>query len=450
MNSLTMTAFVAGLLCLHGLTVASSVRRTVWLFSGTAVAALVASLSFGTGIAAWAAFAFLAMVNRLGWKVVAGLGFGGLVTAIIVVSLPNVSDTQSDAGGQLLANLPTTLVRFAQLLGAPWFYYGRGWLIPEEDGAFVYLWVGLIGLLGLIAATYFIFRRFRSRRIFEPGETVALGMMLAMLGSIALVAIGRSGLLIRNPHEVLAPRYYFWSAFFWAALPVLAIYAWPGLRASPGALCLVAMALAGGAIPAQISMGQAYSLGRRTTESAALQLVCGAEDEKALQSLFRSEGNSGPLIYRLARQYRQLGLDMYAWPGATLVGESMSSVEAKMKSHPYGVLGHWQVTEVFPLAARGAQGARFSGWCVTRKTHRTADYVLICQGNGRIVGLGRFTSSRPEKNQKYHLSSHRPIGFEGYIQNYSETRRYICRVIVDGELVQPELKKLKTKLQAGQ
>jgi len=117
---------------------------------------------------------------------------GGLLSAAVILLLPNDSADwlERTGGGQLLMSLPTTAVRFVQLLGAPWFYYGRGWIFPLEDNATTYTTVGLIGLAGFLVAGYFIWDRVRSTRPGELAETVALGMMVGMLGSLALVALG--------------------------------------------------------------------------------------------------------------------------------------------------------------------------------------------------------------------------------------------------------------------
>ena len=442
MNSLASIGFVASLLCLHGVIVAATTKGRTGQLLGASLAAVLASFSFGTGLAAWGACLAVALMNRLRWQVIATFVGGGFLTAVLIVLMPDRSQSGLDGMKHFLPDLPGLLVRFAQLVGAPWFAYGQGWIFPQKDDASTYVAVGWIGLLGLLAATYFVAARLRDRRPFEPAETVAFGMMLGMLGSLALVALGRSEMLIPQPHEVLAPRYYFWSAFFWAALPVLAFYAWPRLRVWRTTLTLVAILFAVGAIPSQRAFGKIYAIGRRTVEAAALRLVCRVEDEKDRQDLFRG-AYSKAIIYPLAEEYRRRGLDMFAWPGAKYVGGWMNWPEAEMKTHRQAAMGHWRVDQVFAGAGREQSAARFIGWSITRQERRVPQYVLIAQGNGRIVGLGRFTFPFPGKNEKYHFAPDRSTGFEGYIQNYSPTRRYSCRVVVEGELVSQELAQLK-------
>ena len=97
--------------------------------------------------------------------------------------------------------------------------------------------------------------------------------------------------------------------------------------------------------------------------------------------------------------------------------------------------GHWQIDQVVQTLRKDQPAARFSGWCLTRKTRRTAEYVLISDTSGQVVGLGRFTVDKPEWNQKYRLSARHVIGFQGYIHNYSSKVGYECHAAVDGKLV---------------
>jgi hypothetical protein len=445
MNSLACIGFIVSFVCLHGLTEPAG-RNRAWLIAGVSVAAFVASFSFGTGLVAWAVCAAMAALRRLSWKNVVIFCLGGVASAVVIMLLPNDAVDPLAAKGlrQLLLSLPQTVVRFVQLIGAPWFYYGRGWIFPLQDNAATYTTAGLIGLLGLLVAGKFILDHIRLPRPCELAETVALGMMMGMLGSLLLVALGRGALLNPDPHEVLAPRYYFWSAFFWSTLPVQVLYRWPRTRAWPGALTVIALFFAAAAIPSQRTAGRAYSTGRQLTEAAAMRLVCGVENQQDLQNLFRGD-HSEASVYSLASLYRRLNLDMFAWSGAKYVGGWINWVERELPPYPHSALGHWRVTEVFPLGRKSAVGARFTGWCVTRDLHQPGEYVLISQGNGRIVGLGKFTFVEAKKNQKYGLAADRLTGFEGYIQNYASRTRYVCRVVTDGQLVPGELRQAKAR-----
>lgn len=324
-NSLPLGAVLAGLLALDGAQRQSSPGARWRLFAVLVAAGIVATFSFGTGLAVWPAFIILVLLYRLGWRLAAGLGLASMLSATIFLALP--SNDGSDVGdglSQLWSQGPSLLGGFFDVLGAPWVYSGSGWIFPTRMGNGVYLVAGVIGALGALLGVYFFAARFRFRRISEPAETVALGLILFIFGSIALIVIGRGELIAINPRVVLATRYFFWSAFFWAALPVLALYCWPPLRRFPVALCLLALALTAGALPSQLQTGAEYAWSRRAAEDAALRVVCGVEDELSLQQLFKGPSSSVGRIYSLTDIYRERGLDMFAWPGAGLVGKSVT------------------------------------------------------------------------------------------------------------------------------
>ena len=435
--SMTMSALVGGLLALDRLQAATSDAARWRLFAGLLAAGIVASFSFGTGLAVWPAFVLLALLYRLGWKMAGGLGAAGLLSAALFVFLPNNGETGiGDGLSHLWSDWPRLIGWFFEVLGAPWVDYGFGWL-----GSGVYLAAGGIGALGALLGLYFLAARYRSLRMSEPAETVAFGMMIFILGSIALIVIGRAGLMAINPREVLAPRYCFWSPFFWAALPVMGLCCWPRLRLYPTAFCLFAVALAAATLPSHLHAGAAYAQRRKATEDAALRIICGVEDEPSLQRLFRSDTSSADRILPLARIYRERGLDMFAWPGARLVGQGLPPSSASQSEGP-GLLGHWQVDQIVETVRKDQPAARFSGWCLTPKTHQTAEYVLISETSGQVVGLGRFTVDKPKWNQKYQLSARHVLGFQGYIRNYSNKARYECRAAVDGKLVSQALRRI--------
>ncbi|MDQ3115589.1 MAG: hypothetical protein M3Q86_03105 [Verrucomicrobiota bacterium] len=414
MTSLLMSAVVLGFLALGRLQTTQSARTRRWLFAGVLGAGIVATFSFGTGMAAWPAFLLLALFYRLGWKIAAALAVAGVVNFIIFLLLPNNGESAvSDGLSHILPDLPQIIARYFQVLGAPWIDYGSGWLFQVNQP--IYLVAGIIGVLGVALAVYCLIAWYFSARTNEPAETVAVGLTIFILGSMVLIVIGRSGLMAINPRTVLATRYSFWSPFLWAALPVLSFYCWPRLRAYSKTLGLVALALAVGTIPSQLRAGAVYAAWRKASEDAALRLVCGVKDERSLQQLFRTSESAADRVLPLAEIYRQRGIDMFAWPGANLVGWP----SPPMAQPGQDLEGHWRVDQVFDTLEKDQPAARFQGRCVTREEDHAADYVVITQADGKVVSLGRVTAGKT---------------FTGYIANYSPKTVYRCHAAIDGKL----------------
>lgn len=184
MNSMTMSAFVVGLLVLDRKGETPSGRGRALTFLGVAAAGTVASFSFGTGLAAWPALLCVALLRGRGWKFTGGLGAAlGLLNAAIFLSIPNNGKTEIGRGlSNLWSKSPTLAVRYLEVLGAPWAHGSAGWLAPR-DTATAILIAALLGGSGFLLAIYLFILRLRSGRVGEPAETVALGLLLFILGS---------------------------------------------------------------------------------------------------------------------------------------------------------------------------------------------------------------------------------------------------------------------------
>lgn len=414
MTSLLLSAVLLGLLALGRMRTAGSDAARRWLLAGAIAAGVVATFSFGTGMAAWPTFLLVALYYRLGWKTAAALAIAGLVNFIVFFLLPNNGESAvGDGLSHLLPDLPQIIGRYFQVLGAPWIDYGFGWLFRVQTH--IYLVAGIIGAVGVGLAVYGLITSYFSARTKEPAETLALGLTIFILGSMVLIVIGRSGLMAINPRTVLATRYSFWSPFLWAALPALALYCWPRLRAHGTTLGLIALALAAGTLPSQLHAGADYAAWRKATEDAALRLVCGVKDEPSLQQLFRTPESAAARVLPLAEIYRQRGIDMFAWPGASLVGQPLPAATEPGQNFE----GQWQVEKVFATLEKDQPAARFTGICQTRSKHQDADYVVVSQPDGKVVGLGRVTTSG---------------AFTGYIPNYLSTTAYQCHPALNGKL----------------
>ena len=344
--------------------------------------------------------------------------------------MPN--DGKSESGGSLgglLRNPPMLVLHFAQVLGAPWGYASE-WLYPPGTEPMTLRIAGIMDGLGILLFTVVFCQSWRLFPGAEKAEVVASGVILFILGSVPLITLGRHGAMMAHAEEALAPRYYFWTTFFWAALPVTLLYRWPWLRARSVSFAFLALALSAFTVPSGRSMGFAYSKRRGASESATLRLVCGAEDEESLQLFFHNREVARGIVERPAPTYRRLGLDMFSWPGAQWVGETMP--ESIIASE--AIQGRWKIDKQMGKSIRGEATARFSGCALTSKGRQPVDYVLVYQGNRRIVGLGRMTVRRADLNEKFGLHPEAVVGFQGYIRNYSESRHYECRAAVDGQL----------------
>lgn len=99
----------------------------------------------------------------------------------------------------------------------------------------------------------------------------------------------------------------------------------------------------------------------------------------------------------LAEIFRQRGIDMFAWPGAALVGRPLPSLEETGDA----LHGQWRVEKVFPTLEKDQPAARFSARIITREGTLAPDYVVVSQPDGTVIGLGRRTESGGEKRDRH-------------------------------------------------
>ena len=142
------------------------------------------------------------------------------------------------------------------------------------------------------------------------------------------------------------------------------------------------------------------------------------KEERSLQQLFRTSESAADRVLPLAEIYRQRGIDMFAWPGANLVGRQLPP--ATKPGNDFS--GHWQVEKVFATMVQPA--ARFTARCLTHSERQVPDYVVISQPDGEAVGLGRAISGGR---------------FKGYISNYSPDTDYQCHPVLKGKLERQSL-----------
>ena len=272
MNSLAMSAVIGGFLLLEGSRRVGSKSGRIGIFFLVALAGTIASFSFGSGLAAWPAFISLCFFLKLRTGFACNLGAVGLINAAIFVAMPN--DGRTEVGRGLLlfwSALPQLFAGFAEVLGAPWIHSGWRFFGSPQSEAAIYV-AAFAGGCGLLLATYLLFQRFRALQPRDTAETIAVGLLVFILGSVALIVIGRGSLMATQPREVLASRYCFWTPFFWFTIPVLAFFHWRSLRFHRTAITSVALLLTACSLPSQIHFGAAYARARKKNRKRSVAL----------------------------------------------------------------------------------------------------------------------------------------------------------------------------------
>ena len=171
---------------------------------------LVATWSFGLGVALWGASALVLFLNRYPTRWTIGLlALGVLVFAGTLYFVPSCYTLERQTHQSLELHLLDIIKLIPALLGGAFvnafkFGYTDWWLKVAQA----------VGSLGLMATVYWSFRQ----RYREPDAATAglLTVIWFCIGAAFLIALGRAG---RFPleHIGLAPRYTPVSVAFWTA-----------------------------------------------------------------------------------------------------------------------------------------------------------------------------------------------------------------------------------------
>ncbi|MET0893099.1 MAG: hypothetical protein ABWY01_05970 [Pseudoxanthomonas sp.] len=321
-----------------------------WLLSGpgadrspgmlAAVLALgiMATFSFGSGIACFAAYLAVLLLRGAPWRTVAIIAAAALAAALLHLALGS-SGVDSSMRLAPMEQVPTLL----RWLSAPYLYAAWPLLdssvaasIPVEmarvpsllvaqtyERAFglvmlarwPHVVIGLAGCLWLALASHACYRRPQRLRV----EQVGLAMAWFALTVGILIAVSRTGYFIQHPSQVVAPRYLPWSSVFWAGLAISA-----AIRSDPGQAyrrSLAVLLLGALLVPSQIWMARLAYQTRSIAEMTALGVGVGVIDP-AMET-----GESVPNEILATRPLLQRAqTSVFAWPETlamtTIVGSA--------------------------------------------------------------------------------------------------------------------------------
>lgn len=354
--------------------------------AGAAVPALLATLTFGSGIASFGAIAIVMLLGRAtraawgiwaaGLAIALGLYLGGASSAVtgtvtfdpigqLVLLVRWLASPFVYVFWPLLDPAVATLVPGAPLRAATTAAAGAftAHLGPVQTSIWPQTLIGAAGLSALLVASW---RAWRRPDITVPARRVALGVAWFGLAVGGLIALSRSAYFVEFPDQLHAPRYLPWSSLFWAGLLSAALLG-PGRRARPALALLVAAVVA----PSSLWMAELARSMQRTAERTAIAAVVGLlPDSQPLGETVASE------LAAALPTLRRGGLGPYAGPearclGRVLPGDAIGPIQA-----------HDRTTHA--TANRIGAAGRLVRFRLAESAHRP---VLIVDAAGRLIGL---------------------------------------------------------------
>jgi hypothetical protein len=380
-----------------------------------AVLGIVATFSFGSGIACFAGYVMVLLLRRAPWSSVGAVVAGAIVAVALHFSLGNTG--LGNAGGGPSLQLVPQLSRW---LSAPFVYAAWPLLdssaaaqipIASARDAALLLAQGFESLFGqvrtatwpnallavggigwLLLSSRATWRQPTARRM----QRVALAMAWFALTVGVLVCVSRAGYFVQYPQQVVAPRYVPWSSLFWSGLAMATVLHW---RPSKPSYCtvsalLVAVLLA----PSQAWMAMLAYRTQSLAELNAVGAAVGVIDENAeLGENIPSEiATALPLV-------RRSGTAMFAWPETRAMGEPLPAdaqavvvenlrqgpVANRLGSPGYTVVFELEASEcprlvmvgeagkVVGMAVRIGSGPRWQGWA-QQQTGPEPEVFALC------------------------------------------------------------------------
>lgn len=352
---------------------------------------LIATLTFGTGIAVFAALWLVLWLRRAGMRALASCAVAALVSVIIYYLLPRA---HGGASGGMALEPWAQAGAWLRWLGAP-YLYAAGPLVdttllerlppalhavfgpmarlseqafgPARTAVWPERGLGLVGLLLLGGYTWNAWRR--ADRC-TPREHLALatGWFAAACG--LLVVLARVDYFRDHPTQIYSNRYLVWSALFWAALlaqSALRLHA-GGHRRTAGALpLLVALIL----LPSTLWMWLPARHMQQLARYDAIGVAVGAIDRQAPhgENVVAEMVRARPIL-------KAHHTSIFAWPASRLLGHR---VDTDARPLP---LSQLTVTALDNAFGTPAARVTFRAGATT-----TASRAVLVDHDGTAVGI---------------------------------------------------------------
>jgi hypothetical protein len=423
-------------------------------------AAFVSSFSFGVGLAIWPTLLFLAWCLRLPSRSLVLVGVAAITAIVIYQAMPphlteyTTLRTPNATGLELVG-------RLCRLVGGPFFYATSAWqpnLLSTEAAlsSTLSLWCGGVGLgLAIFAMTFTLIRRDL------PGESLKLTGTALVAFNLVVMGIISVGNYFRGLElGFIAPRYLFWSTLFWTGLFLMAIAYAESKQWSRWPVWLVTLALPVAVLPMHYRSGLKARWVRTMAEYGAVSLINGVHDEAQLR-IFGGDTKhvfaEAERVYRVAKQFRVLRLDMFAHGLQDWIGRR--EADFSRGQHKRDKLEGRCSVVALVQCDNGAPAARVVGQATTKRhlpcivrwaisplswivgqevknVYTTPRTLVIVDQTGVVRGVARSSPTSSLVNRIFYLGKAPKNEFSGYIRDYDPKSRYVVRCADGGILSQ--------------
>jgi len=299
-----------------------------------ALCGFAAAFSFGSGIAAFAAFFPMLWLTRARPAAWATLSVG------LVLTLAALQLTGDSTGALAFAPL-SWISSWLRWLAGPWIHAVWPALdpalaarLPSAAGALLspiasaydarfgpvmLAWFPHIpiALAGLAALAWQGLKAWQAPQTpWAPAQRLGIGIALFAAATGALVAVVRDAYFQTYPDQLLAPRYMVWSSLFWAGLLLAAVARASSPRRALSLVLLVALVL----LPSQVWTAKLAGSMRQVATHTAVAAAVGVVD----RAVPLGENVPAEIVAALPLQ-RKAQVEMFAWPQVRWLGRKPST-----------------------------------------------------------------------------------------------------------------------------
>lgn len=416
--------------------------RPFTAIAGATALSVLATFSFGLGLASFCAVIALLVVMRRPWSESIMPALTLLICFVLYTYLMPGSAAVRTSVGVAPVQIGAIL---AQWLASPWH---NAWLDLATTGEPMEPWVqwpfralsdsarfvesrigigpdtvcllaGIAGVALFAASTWNVYRR---RGQASTLELLAVGAGTYAFVSGALTVVGRLSYLQQLPGQIYADRYLLWPSLFWSSIALLLIAQLPPLRSAfaRGAAAAVMLALPIVFVVTQNNGAIWSAIVYRGAQKNAAFLRSGVFDRASFS------GEDIPLEDQLREValLREHRLAMFADAAWQRVGTSWTGTLSADRDVTIQV--RWIDLVADPSAATPAghlEGVVLQG--LRQLRHRQ---LAILTTDHRIAGLAEYSFISPV-SAALQLRFPPKRGFDGYVHDFDPTRDYLLAAL---------------------
>jgi hypothetical protein len=404
-------------------------RSLAWTWAAC-LACVVATFSFGVGLASFSAILAIMLLQRMPWRWLAIPALALIACLVLYVYvLPGNQGVRSQIDLDPLAGTRIVLEWIASPWVNGWLHYASQISGPPPPGADSWMNqtvrvsatavvaafrgdlhppAALLGLAGVTIFCCWLAVAMLRRRQFGQAELLAIGAATYALAAAVLTSFSRVEAFNEHPDQTFAPRYMTWPCLFWACLALLALFRYarsPSMIVRGGGVVIFAL------LPSALWVAQKDeaiwgALVFRGAQQTASQLRSGTY----LPGHFPAERLGPEIERREIALLRRDRLAMFLDGAWQQVGRRWTGTLRPADRIAADV--HWLEPAVDDS---GHPVGHFEGWITTgiRPAQRGGQLVLL-DADDVVAGLAEYSFISPVSDSLI-LRLPRKRGFDGYV-----------------------------------